>query len=106
MPFPPAGCSCLFFLSTSVDHPGREFKSLGRTDRDDIVAVNLGCTFKCESGSVLLTFRNRTAWQANLGEHGRIVTKRLVHVRDHLHNLAEQRALAVIHYFGDEIGAD
>jgi hypothetical protein len=44
--FPSRGMFLSFFLSTSVDHPGREFKSLGRSDRDDIVAVNLGCAFK------------------------------------------------------------
>src|ERR1700748_3555324 len=35
--FPSRGM--FLFFSTSVDHPGREFKGLGQTDRGDIVAV-------------------------------------------------------------------
>src|SRR5215472_4522066 len=64
-------------------------------------SLSTGCT-----RSVFLTFWNGPARQADLGEHRRIVTKRLVHVRDHLHDLAEERALAVIHHLGDEIRAD
>ena len=36
----------------------------------------------------------------------RVVAERLVNVRYHLHDLAEQGALAVVDNFGDEIGAD
>src|SRR5271168_4118303 len=56
--------------------------------------------------SVLFALGNRTAREADLGEYRRIVTERLVHVRYDLHDLAEQRALAVVDDFGDEIGAD
>src|SRR6202171_2791134 len=56
--------------------------------------------------SVLLALGNRAAWQPYLGEYRRVVAERLVHVRGELHDLAGQRALAVVDDFGDEIGAD
>src|SRR3954454_6339562 len=59
-----------------------------------------------ETMSVLLTFRYCTTWQTDLGEHRGIVTQGLVDVGDHLHDLGEQRALAVVDNFGDEVGAD
>ena len=62
--------------------------------------------FANAKNSVLLALRDRPAGQADLGEDGRIVAQGLVHVRDHLHDLAEQGALAVIYHFGDEVGAD
>src|ERR1700726_2156453 len=55
---------------------------------------------------VLLALGNRAARQPYFGEYRRVVTERLVHVRYHLHDLAEQGALAVVDDFGDEIGAD
>src|ERR1700676_5551203 len=56
--------------------------------------------------SVLFALGNRAARQADLREYCRVVAERLVHVRYDLHDLAEQRALAVVHDLGDEIGAD
>src|SRR5882724_10199543 len=60
----------------------------------------------CERNSVLPALRDGSARQANLGEYGRIVAQGLVHVGDHLHDLAEQRALAIVYHLGDEVGAD
>src|ERR1700688_5286030 len=56
--------------------------------------------------SVLFALGYRAARQTDLGEYRRVVAERLVHVRDDLHDLAEQRALAIVNDFGDEIGAD
>src|SRR4051812_27918246 len=62
--------------------------------------------FAIAKSSVLLAFRNGAARQPDLGEHGRIVTERLVHVGNDFHHLAEQRAFAVVDHFGHEVGAD
>src|ERR1700687_4832575 len=56
--------------------------------------------------SVLFALGNRAARQAYLGEYRRVIAERLVHVRYDLHDLAEQRALAVVNDLGDEIGSD
>ena len=82
--FPPA-CSCLF--RSAFNNRGRECKG-ARSRR-----IAPGCRSACESAtdsSVLLALRDRPARQSDLGEDGRVVAQRLVHVRDHLHDLAEQ----------------
>src|SRR6266700_7454808 len=56
--------------------------------------------------SVLLALGYRAARQADLGEDRGVIAERLVHVRNDLHDLAEQGALAVVDDFGDEICAD
>ena len=95
----------VFCFSTSVQHPGRECKGEKfllqprNPSADGRLALQ-------KNTSVLLALRDGSARQADLGEHRRIVAERLVHVRNDLHDLAEQGAFAVIHDFGHEIGSD
>src|ERR1700676_1553363 len=65
-----------------------------------------GALAGAKNRSVLLALWNGPARQADLGEHGRIIAERLVHIRNHLHDLAEQGALAVVHDLGHEVGSD
>src|SRR4051812_11071692 len=83
---PPAGCSCLF-RQRSTSAQGMQAE----------MAFGPGPgwrrgPFADAKNSVLLALRNRSARQADLGEHCRVITQGLVHVRDHLHDLAEQGA--------------
>src|SRR5690349_10300801 len=96
----------VLIVSDRVDHRGRDCKSPKWGDRDDIVAVTPQSGPRRAGRSVFLAFRNGPARQTDLGEYGRIVTERLVHVWNDLDHLAEQRALAIIDHFGDEVRAD
>ena len=98
MPSPPER-SCLF--PPAFNNAGE----IARAESDRVSESLPVASRRCDA-SVLLTFRHGAARQPDLGEHRRIIAERLVHVRDHLHDLAEQRALAVIDDFRDEVGAD
>src|SRR4051812_49138890 len=93
-------------FSVSVQQPGRDCKSARYRACKSLPVAGEHAKRATVNASVLLTFRDRTARQSDLGEHRRIVTERLVHVRDHLHDFTEQRTLAVIDDLGDEVGAD
>src|SRR5262245_15702577 len=105
MPSPPAGFF-IFSCQPASIIPGVNARAQkGMAAADTVAAIPCRLSRSAER-SVFLTLRNGAARQADLGEHRRVVTKCLVHVRDHLHDLAEERALAVIHHLGDEIRAD
>src|SRR5215208_2602543 len=104
MPSLPRGCSCLF-NQRSTSAAGMQGKITSSPGASGPRCVT-GARFANAKSSVFLALGNRSARQPDLGEDRRVVAQRLVHVRDYLHDLAEQGALAVIHHFGDEVGAD
>src|SRR5690349_12759825 len=91
----------LVFFLCSVQQPGRECKA-ARCPR--LAGSPRPFSLAYETTSVLLTFRHGAARQTDLGEHRGVIAQRLVDVRDHLHDLREQCALAVVDDLGDEVG--
>src|SRR5215831_16634001 len=95
----------IFFRPASII-PGGNARAEKGLAAADSVAINPWLARQSAERSVLLALRNGTARQPDLGEHRRVIAERLVHVRNDLHHLAEQRALAVVDHFGNKIRAD